>query len=408
MVTMKKSTGLWLLFYLILIVLLVVFFLQVIMPVYKSPNSRLWSTNMGYPALMREMDQAVPVEVAVVTQRDMLRIVTGVGQIGYLNRVPVNVEESGLVTDLQAQLGDAVIQGQSLLKLNTGGYEARITQLEMEQRRLKLNQARKDYEREREAYDKGLISLSDLEQYKQAYGEAQIALKKALENYENVTESRSKTVLKSQSETSVLPSEGDVIDIVSPISGTLISQNVFHGENLIGPKNRVMMIGDQLVFQASFDQRYFSDITVGTEAKLYLGAHQGEEFSAQVMRIDNHIISEAQAPRVGLPPFTFTAWLAVESTPELLAGIAEGMSGYSVIEYPYSSLALPERALVRFSGRKGLVMLVNEDNQVEVTPVEFSTSSDGWVAITSGLEQGDTVVISGQTGLLSGDKVSVK
>jgi len=405
---MKKSTWLWLLFYIVLIVMLVVFFIQVIVPVYKSPNSRLWSTNMGYPALMREMGQAVPVEVATVTQRDMLRIVTGIGQISYHNRVPVNVEESGLVMDLQVQLGDAVVQGQSLLRLNTGGYEARITQLEMEQRRLKLNQARKDYEREREAYDKGLISLSDLEQYKQAYGEAQIALKKALENYENVTESRSKSVLKSDAAVSAKPGEGEVIDIVSPIAGTLISKNVFHGENLIGPKNRVMMIGDQLVFQASFDQRYYSDISVGTEAKLFLGAHQGEEFKVNVIRIDNHIISEAEAPRLGLPPFTFTVWLALENDPAMLAHVAEGMSGYSMIEYPYSSLALPERALVRFSGRKGLVMVVNENEQINVTPVEFSTSSDGWVAITSGLEQGDMVVISGQTGLLSGDKVSVQ
>lgn len=402
----NKSIWVWALFYLVLISLLVVFTIKVILPVYKSPHSRLWSSSFGYPAMMRSLDEAIPIEVTIVGLRNGSQLISGVGKITYLNLVPINVEESGLVMGLDVVPGDSVRQGEILLRLNTGGYNARISQLELDQSKLHLNQSRKDLQREEEAYLKGIISLSDLEQFKQAFEKARIAFKRARENHQNVTKSRSKSVLTNNSIRAKIQTDSEVIEIISPISGVLISQNVFHGENLIGPRNKVMIVGDKLVLQVSFDQHYFSDINIGTEAKFFLGARQGKEFSGKVIKIDKRIVTEGQAKRQGLPVFSFMTWLEIDNKLDEKTLFAEGMAGYAVVEFPFSSLAIPERALLRFSGRKGMVMLVTEANRLDIVPVSYSVTTDGWVNITSGLSMGDRVVTSGQTGLQANDRVT--
>lgn len=390
----------------ILVLGLIAALARALYPAYTSPNSRLWSSSLGYPNLLRMLKEPIPVSVAEVAPRDMARILTADGAVTYLNEIPVNVEVVGMVTELNARLGDRVKTGDVLLRLDSGGHVSRIAKLDVELKRNQYEEALKDYNRELDAFDKGLIARTVLNQFQRTLEEAQIAYQRAREAYDNSLRSRSASVLAASRNglrKTVEPS-GEV-EILSPVDGTIIRQQVTLGENLVRPKENVFAIGDRLVFKAGFDQRYLGWVQDEMPVRIHLSAFPGRVFEGQVMRVDRQVSASASAVPGEVARMAFGAWIRSD---ELEREAAYGMNGYCVIERPLNALAIPENALMRFSGREGLVLVVNEQDRIEVRPVSYSLSLNGWVAIEQGLRQGERVVAGGLLGLKDGDRVVIQ
>jgi hypothetical protein len=127
---------------------------------------------------------------------------------------------------------------------------------------------------------------------------------------------------------------------------------------------------------------------------------------AKVLKIDQSIAEPQQADNA--IPFTFNVWLELQRDPALNMQFVKGMNGYCKFEQPFQALAIPEKALIKYSGQRGLVMVVNSDQRIDLKPVSFTASIEGMVAISAGLTSQDRVILSGQIGLKAGDKVSVK
>lgn len=370
-----------------------------IVPTYKSPNSRLWSSAMGYPAMLRKMNAEIPVETALPSQREMVRTVSAAGEIGFLHEVPINIEVASIVTDVYVESGAKIKVGDLLLRLDNGGSPTRLARLDVEDKRNAYEKARRDYLREKEAFKSGIIAQTDLAQYEADMNQARIELNKAQESLSQSFESRSKNIFGDAKQSS----RGAKTDILSPIDGEVVQVATYAGENILGPKNGLMSLGDTLMFKASVDQRYFSTIQAGNRAEVYLQAYPDKPFAAKVIKIDNFIAVAGKAEAT--VPYTFNVWLELEGVPTESIPLARGMNGYCRFDYPFQALAIPEKALLNYSGQRGVVMTVNAERRLELKQVTYSASMDGMVAISSGLGERERVVLSGQVGLQSGDKV---
>lgn len=193
------------------------------------------------------------------------------------------------------------------------------------------------------------------------------------------------------------------IEILSPLSGVVIAVNVIAEENIIEPRDRLIIVGNRPVFRAAVDQRYFGKIKLGDEAEVRLQAFPGRTFAGKVVKLDNRVSTAGSRDPGAQPPFTFMPWLELEGA---ASEFAHGMNGYALFRYPSRVLALPESALMRFSGGEALVMRVDLDSgrrRAKIVPVAYTMSDAGRVAVSGGLREGDLVVASGQSSLKEGD-----
>ncbi|WP_446808222.1 efflux RND transporter periplasmic adaptor subunit [Methylomonas sp. 2BW1-5-20] len=392
----------WLLFYAGILVLFVYLIYAAILPAYWSPNSRLWSSPVGYPAILRKLHTAIPVEVASPKLQTMSRVISAAGAINFLHEIPINIEVASIVTQVFVESGSKIKVGDVLARLDNGGNPTRIARLDVEDKRSAYEKAKKDFLREKEAFKSGLIAQTEFAQFEADMNQARIELEKAQESLSGSFESRSKSIFGK----SVNGHGNAKTEIVSPINGSVIAVDAYAGENIVEPRDSVMVLGDTLMFKAAVDQRYFASVQVGNEATVYLHAYPDIAVKAKVAKIDNIVAVNQDA--AGTVPYTFNVWLELSADHAQAIQFVKGMNGYCRFEYPFQALAIPEKALIKYSGQRGLVMAVSQDDTLEMRQVSYSASIDGMVAISAGLSAADRVVLSGQTGLLPGDKISAK
>lgn len=371
-----------------------------IVPTYKSPNSRLWSSSLGYPAILRKMNLEIPVETAKPKLMEMIKTVSAVGELGFFNEVPINIEVASIITDVYVESGTKIKVGDVLLRLDNGGGPTHLARLNLEDKRNAYENARRDYLRESEAFDSGIIAQADLAKYEAEMNQSRIEFNKAQENLTQSFVSRSKNIFgKSRQQ-----NHSDKTDILSPIDGEVIEVGVYAGQNILGPTNGLMSLGDILMFKAAIDQRFFSTIRLGNSAEVYLQSYPDRPITAKVIKMDNFITAVAGKAAAKVP-YTFSVWLELKGVPSESVALARGMNGYCRFDYPFQALAIPEKALLNYSGQRGVVMTVNTEHRLELKQVTYTSSMDGMVAISSGIDEQDRVVLSGQVGLHSGDKV---
>jgi hypothetical protein len=296
------------------------------------------------------------------------------------------------------------------LYVNPGGHTTRMSKLRRQLRDWELQQARLQLERERELHKENLISEAQFERAEVNLLRADTASNLAMEEYAHSLRSRSVTVtgeLPPWASTSISDQK---VGIAATVSGTVIQRRVQLGENLIELRTPLLLIGDQLVFRASVDQRYSGLVRVGDQGRFYLRARSGTAIPTTVIRVAHEV--QAAPPRPsnnpGPPPFTFAVWMSIPSGDLADGGLLPGMNGYAVFERTYTAPALPESALMRYSGRTGTVLAVDDSSHLRLKTVSYTGTEHGWVAIeSSDLREGDLVVVSGHQALKPGDKVVV-
>jgi multidrug efflux pump subunit AcrA (membrane-fusion protein) len=432
-------TAVWIALIGVVVLAFVLIAYYIAFPEYRQPKSRLWNSSLGYPALLRHLGLPIPVEVATTQIRKINLAVSAVGTVQFLNEVPVGTEMPGIILDVPVINGDHVARGDVLMTISTGGSEIRLARIYLDLQTSAYTKAKSDYDRDSVAFKKGLISETLFAYSQEAYREAEFNKRTAEEDLDKAVISRSQAVLrrthtaalqnlKGNSDPTGNPpdpvprprSDGivggdDRIPIVADTDGTVIGLTAHVGESITQATGHLLSIGDRLTFAASVDQRYFSLIKTRQAAKIFLRAKSDITLTGQVIRIDPVIVNQTNQSAPGQTPsyrntntlpFTFTAYIDFDD-PEISSQIAKGMNGYCIFDNEIERLAVPQNALLRYSGGQGVVA-VDKDDKVYLVPVSYEESSEGWIAITSGLQPGDMVIVAGQTGLIANDSITVQ
>lgn len=385
------------------------FVLSVLLPAYWSPNSRVFASRLGYPSLMRLLGRSIEVQAEPVQRRPMVRVIAAEGATAYLNEIPIHSEVPGIVTRTLVEAGQKVQSGEVILHVNPGGHTTRMFQLRRQLTQWELDQAKLELKREQQLYKQDLTSKAALDQAVMNLRRAQAASRLAMEEYAHTLRSRSVTVTGEAPPGASFSVPAQNVEIVATVDGTVIRRNVQLGENLIELRTPLLVIGDRLVFRADLDQRYSGLVQVGDAGRVYLRARPGVAIPATVLRV-GHVVETApqrSSNDEGPPPFTFAVWMSIPPS-DLADNLLPGMNGYAVFERAYVALAVPERALMRYSGRAGTVLTVDASNRLQVKAVTYTGAENGWVAIESAdLREGDLAVVNGQTALRSGDQVAL-
>lgn len=309
---------------------------------------------------------AIPVEVGTPVRGDIFAVYSGTAPIEAFAEADVIAKVAGEVREILVEEGDEVAKGQVLARLD--GDRLR---LELSQSAANLQKLKRDYERNVDLKEKGLISTGDFDKIRYEM--------EALEASYNLAKL-----------------ELDYTQIRAPIDGVVSNRYVRLG-NTVSVNDPVFEVTslDPLVAYLHVPEREYRNIRKGQVVGIDIDALAGQRIVAEVTRV-----SPVVDPATG----TFKITIEISDQQRL---IKPGMFGRINIVYDQhvNALQVPRSAILEESGETS-VFVVEADKAIR-REVVTGFSNAGMIEIVEGLDDGDRIVTVGQVGLKDGALVTI-
>jgi membrane fusion protein (multidrug efflux system) len=330
----------------------------------------------GDSAEKKDKVPAVPVEVAKTQRAEMAALYTGTAPIEADRRALVMPKVTGEIRAVLADEGQRVRAGQVLARLD--GDQLR---LEVALNEATMQKLERDYNRNLELQQKGLVSATAIDnlKYELAAAKASWELARLQLSY---------------------------CDIRSPIGGT-VTQRLDHVKvgNTVTPVGGVIESADSSLFvvedldtlmlRVNVPERELAKLSVGQPAELTFDAVPGRAFQGQIALI---------SPSIDPATATFAVRIRVTETGGLLR---PGMFARVAIIYErkLDALQIPRTALLDGDGPPKVFVV--KDGKASERAVKLGLSNGAWIEVTEGLRDGEQVVVVGQGAVKPGAAVRV-
>ena len=285
----------------------------------------------------------------------------------YSSTVQANVinniapQSGGRIQKLNAEVGDFVSKGQTLVEMD---------RVQLEQAELKLRNDETELERVRTLLAQGGISQADFEQLELACNVSRSTYKNILEN----------TILR------------------SPVSGVVTARNYDRGDmyTMAQPIYTVQQITPVKVLVAISETEY-TKVKKGDKVVLTADALPGKSFEGRVSRLH---------PTMDPATHTFNVEVQVPNTRRELR---PGMYVRASVDFGDNhSIVVPDTAILKMQGSgTRTLFVINDEGLSEVRIVTLGRHWDGNYEILSGLQEGEKVVYKGNSTLKAGVEVEI-
>lgn len=310
-------------------------------------------------AVVAEQVRNVTVTVTAREQVPQTGIYSSTVQANVVNNIAS--QTAGRIRTLNVEVGDFVEKGQVLAEMDR-------TQLDQAALTLKNNET--EFERIKALFEEGGVSQSD-------YETAELSYNVSKSSYDNLLEN---TVL------------------LAPVSGVITARNYDVGDMyaMSSPIYTLQQITPVKLLVPVSEMDY-TNVHQGDKVSLTVDAIPGRTFTGSVVRV---------YPVIDPTSHTFNVEVHVPNTDR---AIRPGMYARVTVTFGVNdSIVLPDTAVLKQQG-SGVrtVFVLGDDNTVEPRIVTVGLHFDGRYEILSGLEEGETVVVTGNSSLNGGDKVEV-
>jgi membrane fusion protein, multidrug efflux system len=313
-----------------------------------------------------EAEASVPVEVQALRRAAMVAVYSGTAPIEAHEEAEVVAKVGGEVRQIFVEEGDAVRAGQVLARLDGDRLRLEVAQTEANLRKLE-----RDYNRQLELSEKGLVAKGtaenakfDLDALRAAHDSGRLEL--------------------------------SYTEIRAPIDGVVSARHIKVGNTIAQnePTFRVTNL-DPLLAYVHIPEKEFRKLAPEQVADVVVDALGGERFTGRISRI-----SPTVDPKTG----TFRARVEI---PDPSRRLKPGMFARVNIVYERreNALQLPRAAVVDADG--GESVFVVADGKAEQRSVRTGLTNSGWVEVVEGLDGSERVVVVGQGGLKTGTVVKV-
>ncbi len=308
-----------------------------------------------------EVEKVPNVEVALAVARDVPQdnnYASTVQAYAVNNIMP---QQGGRIRKINVEVGDYVQKGQVL---------AEMDRIQLDQLELQIQNDNLEYERLKSLYEEGGVSQSDFET-------AELGYKLRKSNYENLKEN---TILRSPITGYVTARNFDAGDMFAMSAPLFVVQQVVPVKLLVG-----------------ISESEYTKVKKGDDVKITVDAIPGKEFIGKVNRL---------YPTMDAATHTFKAEVVVSNADKTLR---PGMYARVTVNFgTRHSIIVPDRALVKQEGTgTRFIYVLQADNTVSYVPVTVGRHIGMEYEVLSGLEDGATVVVKGQSLLKEGVKVNV-
>ena len=268
---------------------------------------------------------------------------------------------AGRIQKLNVEVGDFVAKGQVL---------AEMDKVQLEQAQLTLRNDETELERVRTLLRQGGISQADFDQLELAFNVSKSSCRNIEEN----------TILR------------------SPVSGVITARNYDRGDmfTMGQPIYTVQQITPVKIL-VGISETDYTRVKKGDTVSITADALPGKEFSGTVNRL---------YPTMDPATHTFNVEVTVPNTRRELR---PGMYARVTVNFGSTfNIVLPDTAVLKMQGAgTRSVFVVDPEGKAEMRVVTLGRHFDGKYEILSGLEEGEQVVVKGNSALKAGQAVQI-
>ena len=379
------------------------------------------------------------VEVTEVQTFDIIEKVSATGKIQPEVEVKLSSEVSGEIIELPVVEGQQVEKGDLLVRVNPEIYQSNLERARaglqnirsgLSQAEASLKEAEANYERNKQLFEKGIISKAEWDRIVSAYEVAQATRQAAFYNVRSA-------------EASVNEAAENLgrTNIYAPMSGTISSLDAELGERVVGTQQmagtEILRVADLTDMEVEVDvnENDIVKVSIGDSTIVEVDAYLKQEFKGVVTEISNSANATATADQV--TNFKVKVRILKESYDHLLEGKPDNYSPFrpgmtatvdiitnrrnDVIAVPISAVVVKTDTTAGNRNRpaeKDVVeqlfetVYVKEGDEAVMRVVETGIQDDARIEIEKGLEVGETVITGPYNTvtkiLKPGDKVEVK
>lgn len=331
-----------------------------------APNGVAGDNSAEKKAEKDKAEAAIPVEVAVPVRGEMLAMYSGTATLEAEADAEVIAKVGGEVRRILVEEGDQVRAGQLLAQLDD-----RQLRLQAAQTRAARAKAERDFKRQLELHDKGLVSAGAFE-----------GLKYDLDNQVAADDLAQLNLSYSE--------------IRAPFAGIVSTRHVKLGQEIaVGAS--VFRVTDPTPLKGNVfvPERELARLKPGQAATISVDALAGRAFPA-IVKLVSPVVDAATA--------TFKVTLEVNDPQgDLKPGMFARVG--IVFERRPDALTIPRVALLDTDGASNVFVV--SSGKAEQRTVRTGLSNAGRIEILDGLKGAEQVVVVGQNGLKDGNAVRV-
>ena len=326
------------------------------------------------------------------------------GLIEAISSVEIKSKASGEILFLGAEVGDFIEKGSMLSQIDQRTPKNILDQSksDLEASKVRLDNAKSQFERGAELHSNGSISDKDYEDIQESYAQAKSTVVRTEVSYENAKIALDDTVVR------------------SPVAGTIISRPVEVGQVISSPTMAVgggtvlMTLADlsKVRVRALVDEIDVGKVSIGQVVSIKVAAYRDKEFFGTVSKVE-------PLAKVEQNVTTFPVLIDIENDEKLLllgmntdvvieilnkdvSVTAPSMSlrtrkdiysAASILNIPKESVDLFLSERVKGENFNKFIVIKETKKGPELAWVEIGVSDLANVEIVSGLSEGDTVFI---------------
>ncbi|EFM01287.1 efflux transporter, RND family, MFP subunit [Hoylesella marshii DSM 16973 = JCM 13450] len=296
----------------------------------------------------KSQPQPVIYEEFVPKIGDISKTTVITGKIEPRNEVNVKPQVSGIITDIYKEAGQYVQQGEVIAKVKVIPDMAQLSAAEARVRLAEINlkQAKKEHEREKALFDKGLVSADEYEKIRQTYRQTLEEHSAAKDNLQVVRDGVSSSNASASSTLVRSTISGIILDIPVKVGNSVILSNTFNDGTTIASVANM----NDLIFRGNIDETEVGQLVPGMQMKITIGALQNLHFDAAL-----EYISPKAVESNGANQFEIKAAVKVLKGSNIRSGYSA--TAQIVLASARQVLTVPESA-IEFSGNDTYVYII--------------------------------------------------
>lgn len=368
-------------------------------------------------------DSAVKITTSEAIKKTIVQTVSAIGSIEPETEVKISSETSGEIIFLGAKEGDKVTKNQLLSRIKPDIFETQLEQfkasveaskMDVEFNKTEVERTKKDLQRIQDLYKKEFISKQEFDNAKFTYDKAESNYQSSLSRLVQI-EASLKEVKRNAERTT----------IYSPIAGTVTKLEVEEGEKVVGTAQmqgtEMMKISDLSVINAvvEVDENDIVLVEIGDTANVEIDAFPDRVFKGVVFEIGHSANVSGLGSQEQVTNFNVKIRL-IDAEEKLRPGMtcsADIMTDTrsNVVAVPLQAVTVRteeekldknpdvnsqgrgvqvnhDDAKDEISKRPPSVIFLYENGKAKMKKVETGISDDGFIEITSGINEGDKII----------------
>ena len=331
---------------------------------------------------------AITYETEKLSYETIEEKIVATGSVIPEDEVNIVPQISGIIDEIYVEEGEEVNEGDLLAKIKVVPNEQALNSAEgrVKTSRIILNNSKKEFDRNKKLFDKGVISEQEFNSIELRYNQDAQNLDNAMSDLQ---------IIKLGS---IGGSAATNTIVRSTVKGTVLVVPIKEGDQVIeantfNPGTTISTVADlsKMIFEGMVDEGEVGKLSVGLPLKISLGAIEGKEYDAKLT-----LISPKGADVAGAIQFKIEGEVYLDDEFIVRAGYSANAS--IITDVKENVLAINE-ALIQYDNKskKPFVEVEIGDQKFERREIEIGVSDGVYAEILSGVTETDNIKVWNKT-----------